>query len=86
MMQYPNAMQNLDCENALKEKYKIIGPHLDEKARRLWAATEAKSIGWGGITKVAKIANMSPITVRSGLQDIARGKPTNQQRASRWRR
>jgi len=23
MMQYTNAMQNLDCENALKEKYKI---------------------------------------------------------------
>ena len=72
-MWYANAMQNLNCENALKEKYKIIGPHLDEKARRLWAATEAKSIGWGGITKVAKIANMSPITVRSGLQDIASG-------------
>lgn len=34
---------------------------------------EAKSIGWGGITVVAKIANMSSITVRSGLQDIKRG-------------
>ena len=42
------------------------------------AATEAKSIGWGGITIVAKIANISPITVRSGLQDLKRGDlPTN---------
>ena len=71
-------MKNLNYENALKGKYKIIGPHLDEKARRLWAATEAKSIGWGGITIVAKIANISPITVRSGLQDLKRGDlPTN---------
>ena len=63
-------MKDLDHESLLLEKYKVIGPHLDEKARRLWAATEAKSIGWGGITLDAKIANMSPITVRSGLQDI----------------
>lgn len=39
-------MQDVNYEKALKEKHKIIWPHLDEKSRRLWAATEAKSIGW----------------------------------------
>jgi len=82
-MWYTNPMKNLDHEKTLKEKYRVIGPHLDEKARRLWAATEAKSIGWGGITVIAKIANISPITIRAGLQDIEIGDiPINSVRRS----
>jgi len=63
-------MKDLRYEKTLKEKHKTIGPHLDEKTRRLWAATEARSIGWGGIAMVAKVTKMSPITIRAGLQDI----------------
>ena len=37
-------MKNLNYENALKGKYKIIGPHLDEKARRLWQRQKPKAL------------------------------------------
>jgi transposase len=64
-------MQNSHQENVLKAKYKAINNHLDEKSRRLWAAAEAKSIGWGGITKVAKATGISHKTIRAGLINIS---------------
>ena len=63
-------MKDLQQEKTLQEKYEIISPYLDEKTRRLWAATEAKSVGWGGVTMVANATNISPITIRAGLSDI----------------
>jgi hypothetical protein len=29
-------------------KYAIVAPVMDERARRLWAATESRAIGYGG--------------------------------------
>ena len=36
---------------AIKTKYTSLEPVLDERARRLWAAIEARAIGWGGISQ-----------------------------------
>ena len=38
---------------AIEAKYASLKPVLDERARRPWAAVEARSIGRGGITRVA---------------------------------
>jgi DDE family transposase len=43
---------------------------LDERARRLWAATEARAIGWGGISRVAEATGLSRITIRAGLDEL----------------
>jgi hypothetical protein len=54
----------------ISEKYATLEPVLDERARRLWAATEARAIGWGGISRVAEATGLSHITIRAGLDEI----------------
>ena len=58
---------------ALAGKYAVLGPLLDERTRRLWAAAEARAIGRGGVTRVAEATGMSRSTVRAGLKDLAAG-------------
>src|SRR5262249_38393049 len=45
-------------------------PVLDERARRLWAAVEARSLGRGGITRVSEATGLSRVTIRAGLREI----------------
>jgi hypothetical protein len=55
---------------AIRTKYESLAPILDERARRLWAATEARSIGWGGISQVSEATGLSRITIKSGLTEL----------------
>src|SRR5512134_3911857 len=52
-------------------KFAILSPLLDERARRLWAAVEARAIGRGGISQVAEATRLSRATIRAGLQELA---------------
>jgi Rhodopirellula transposase DDE domain len=63
-------MQNLITQ-ALAAKFAILSPLLDERARRLWAAVEARAIGRGGISQVAEATRLSRATIRAGLQELA---------------
>jgi len=38
---------------------------MDERARRLWAGTEANAIGYGGVAAVARATGMAISTVRA---------------------
>ena len=58
---------------ALRGKYAVLGPLLDERTRRLWAAAEARAIGRGGVTRVAEATGMSRVTVRAGLRELDAG-------------
>ncbi|MDD9996799.1 MAG: ISAzo13 family transposase [Rhodospirillaceae bacterium] len=60
---------------ALKGKFAVLGPLLDERTRRLWAAAEARSIGRGGVSRVAEATGMSRGTVRAGLKELDSGEP-----------
>ena len=62
-------MQSL--EKTLKEKFKILSPHLNERSRRLFAAIEAKEIGYGGVSLVAKVIKVSRKTIHAGLKEIS---------------
>jgi transposase len=55
---------------AIKTKYTSLEPVLDERARRLWAATEARAIGWGGISQVSEATGLSRITIKAGLSEL----------------
>jgi hypothetical protein len=57
-------------EQAIKAKYEALKPELDERARRLWAATEARSLGHGGIATVARATGLAASTVRHGKQEL----------------
>jgi hypothetical protein len=52
-------------------KFAILKPLLDERARRLWAAVEARALGRGGISQVAEATGLTRATVRAGLQELA---------------
>jgi hypothetical protein len=54
----------------VKEKYEVLRPSLHERARRLWAATEARSLGRGGIAAVIAATGMSSATVYKGLGEL----------------
>jgi Rhodopirellula transposase DDE domain len=64
-----DSMSHPDVE-AISEKYATLEPVLDERARRLWAATEARAIGRGGISRVAEATGLSRITIRAGLNEL----------------
>lgn len=55
----------------IREKYQKISPYLNEQTRRLWAATEALGLGYGGITAVSEATQLSHNTIRSGLRALA---------------
>jgi len=53
-----------------QSKYKRLSPHLNERTRRCWAATEADAFGWGGVTIVCQAIGMDAATVRAGRREI----------------
>ena len=54
-------------------KYLDLRPVLDERARRLWAATEARALGRGGTARVAEATGMSRVTIAKGLRELEAG-------------
>jgi len=46
---------------------------MDERARRLWAGTEADAIGWGGVARVARATKLAISTVRLGRDEVRAG-------------
>ena len=46
---------------------------LDERSRRLWAATEAHAVGHGGASLVARATGISRSTIMRGLQEARTG-------------
>ena len=56
----------------IRAKFEALKPVMDERCRRLWAATEAKAIGRGGITRVSQATGISHVTIRAGLSQLGR--------------
>jgi len=54
----------------IRHKYSAIVGELDERARRRWAAAEARSLGWGGISAVAEATGISDRTIRNGIREL----------------
>ena len=73
-------MQDLMVQ-AIRAKYTSLEPVLDERACRLWAATEARAIGRGGIARVAEATGLSRVTIRAGLHELDRPAPAADRRA-----
>jgi transposase len=47
-----------------------LGPELDERSRRMWAAAEALELGWGGTSAVAAATGLSRTTIRAGIVEL----------------
>lgn len=59
----------------IRERYASVSSQLDERARRLVAATEARAAGYGGIAAVSQATGVAPSTIGRGLQDLAADAP-----------
>ena len=46
-------------EEVVADKYAVIAPFLDERQRRLWLGVEARALGRGGVSAVARAAGVS---------------------------
>ena len=54
----------------IQQKFETLSFCLDERARRLWAATEALSYGRGGITIVSQATGLSNRTIHTGIKEL----------------
>ena len=65
--------RNLELEATIVEKYTAVEAFLDERGRRIWAATESRAIGYGGDALVSDATGLSRPTIRSGRRELESG-------------
>ena len=56
----------------IKIRHDLLSPVLDEKQYRIYLASEAKALGWSGVSKVALATSASRNTISSGLDELAK--------------
>lgn len=57
-------------EKTIRDKYKKLGPSLNEKSRRLFLGYEAKLLGRGGISLISRATGITRNTIRRGIKDL----------------
>ena len=63
---------------ALSEKFERIRPHLNEASLRLWAANEALSLGYGGVSEVSRATELSRTTIHAGIAELVSAAVTHE--------
>ena len=63
-------MQDAKVEARIRRKFRLVAVELDERRRRQWAAAEARDVGWGGISLVARATGLSRPTIMTGLKEL----------------
>jgi DDE family transposase len=54
----------------VQQKFALLFPLMTERLRRHWAASEAQSLGRGGVTLVSQATGLSRTTITSGLREL----------------
>jgi len=57
--------------SAIGERFAALSRHLRERGRRLWAASEARAAGYGGIAAVWAATGIAASTIGRGLKELA---------------
>jgi len=60
-------------EVSLRRKFLDVWSLLDERSRRLMAASEARSLGYGGVSKVRRASGLSRKAIVKGMREISGG-------------
>src|SRR5580693_6307223 len=63
----------MDSLAELTAKFHSVWPLLDERTRRLMAASEAKALGYGGVSLVGRACGLSRKAIRKGIGEIEAG-------------
>ena len=70
-------------EEFISRKYSMLKDELNERQRRLWAASEALSLGYGGISQVARATGISRPTITLGIKELQSGEHLSEGRVRR---
>jgi hypothetical protein len=57
-------------EQAIRERYEILYPHLNERSRRLFAVNEVIAFGRGGLAAVSRSTGLARSTILRGIDDV----------------
>jgi hypothetical protein len=56
--------------DAIRMRYEAVAGHLEERALRLFAASEARAAGRGGVATVSRVTGIARSTIWRGLKDL----------------
>jgi hypothetical protein len=70
-------------EEIIARKYQTLRPELNERQRRLWAASEAIALGYGGVSLVARATGLSLPTITKGIAELKNNERLPPQRVRR---
>lgn len=56
---------------AIRSRYEALVPHLDERGCRIFAASEERAAGYGGIATVSRVTGIAASTIGRGLDELA---------------
>jgi len=73
----------MSAEAEIRAKYKVMAPRMDERVRRLWAATEASVLGRGGLAVVRRATGLAYNTIVRGLRERNETEPLGSDRVRR---
>ncbi len=57
----------------IQRRFRSLAPFLDERMRRLVAASESKAIGYGGVSVVARASGVSRRAITEGIKEQMSG-------------
>jgi hypothetical protein len=60
----------VDLDEVLVATFSLVAPHLTERQRRLLLGAAARALGYGGVSRVARLAEASRPTVRRGAAEL----------------
>jgi hypothetical protein len=60
-------------EITIRRHYDLLRPSLDERGRRLFAASQVRALGYGGLAAVARATGIAPSTIGRGLKELDQG-------------
>jgi transposase len=63
-------MQAAAAIERIRRKFQSLDVVLDERSRRQWAAAEAKELGYGGVSAVARATGLARDTIQLGLREL----------------
>src|SRR5256885_12531002 len=70
-------------EAAIKRRFEQVAGKVNERTRRLVAASEAMAMGWGGISAVSRATGLSRKAISQGIKELQQGKGVGQGRIRR---
>ncbi|SRR6266568_2895140 len=57
-------------EEAIKQRFELVSGELNERTRRLVAASEAMAMSWGGISAVSRASGLSRKAISHGIKEL----------------